>query len=398
MTVFSQLMDSCEDAGMHMVLGGNRLDLANPDHRMMALMGAVTADREARGIKQRNRRTVRLNAEAGRPHGRLPYGYRRIYDERTGALVKQVPDEAQAKVLREASKALLGGETLRGVCAKLNAEGVPTPRRARKTTPEAEVVTRWEPSTLRQLLLKPTNAGLRQFQGKEAGAADWEAVIPEGEWRRLRALLTDPRRLSATPRGTAPRHLLSSIAVCEECGGRVKAATNMSRLPRAYVCRNEGCMRVTVSADRADEVVTAVLLAYLERDDVRAMVAAQNALREDSGEAAAALAHLEELRARLDEAAEKFANGELSGEMLAKVEGRLLPKIAKAEKEAGGSVVDPAVGRLITAGAVRDAWERSSLMDQRAVVRTLFRVTLRRATVKGRKFDHRRVQVELTQA
>ena len=238
---------------------GKRYDLTTGADRFATSLDALLAEREADNIRERNLRTVRHNAEQGRPHGRLPYGYRRIYDERTGQLLLQVPDPAQAKVLREAAHELLNGGTLRGVCRRLNAEGIPSPRKPQRNTPDADVVRLWERGTLRQLLLNPSNAGLRQHQGRVIGKAAWEAVIPEGDWLRLKRLLTDPGRRSAEPRGTEPRHLLSGIALCGECGARVKAATNLTRMPRAYACRHEGCMRIVISADRADDVVLAVL-------------------------------------------------------------------------------------------------------------------------------------------
>jgi site-specific DNA recombinase len=395
LNAFLRLRDACAESGVGYAYQGRRFDLTTGADRFATSLDALLAEREADAIRERNLRTVRRNAEQGRPHGRLPYGYRRIYDDRTGQLLRQEPDPGQAKVLQDATRELLDGGTLRAVCRRLNAAGIPSPRRPRQKTPEADFVRLWEPSSLRQLLLKPSNAGLRQHQGKVVGKAAWEPVVAEGEWLRLKKLLTDPARRSAEPRGTEPRHLLSGIAVCGECGARVKAATNLSRMPRAYACRHEGCMRVVISADRADEVVLAVLRAYLERDDVRLAIADQAAaLDRDQGVASDAEVLLQELRARLEDAFQRWKTGELSAGMLGRIESELQPVIERAEAAAIPRIVDPSVRRLLDADDLILAFDEAALGEQRAIVRALFKVTLNRATVRGRKFDHRRVVVD----
>ena len=78
----------------------------------------------------------------------------------------------EAKVLVGAANALLDGVTLRQICRDLNSQGIPTPRKPRKQTlaeNSAGIVTKWEPSTLRQLLLNPTIAGRRVHRGEDIG-------------------------------------------------------------------------------------------------------------------------------------------------------------------------------------------------------------------------------------
>lgn len=355
------------------------------------------SDAEGRKIRERNLRTVRQNAEKGRPHGRVPYGYQRVYDETTGALVRQVPKEDEAQVVRRAVAAVLAGHTLRSVCRQLNAEGVPCPRKARRTTPEGEVVRQWDPSTLRQLLLKPSNAGLRQHDKQVVGPADWEALVPEEDWLRLRALLTDPaRRTVVNPRGQEPTHLLSNIALCGCCGQRVRTTKTQPRMPRAYACRHEGCMRVTISADRADEVVLAVLHGYFARDDVREVLSRSPGLAvEEPQDAMDAAQRVVELRKRLEEAADAYVAGEMSVEMLKRLETRLEALIAEAEAAARTAVPDPRLRRLVVAKDLREAWDAADLADQRHILRSLFVITIQRATKRGRTFDPTRVEVRL---
>ncbi|MFC7463895.1 recombinase family protein [Brachybacterium sp. GCM10030252] len=129
----------------------------------------------------------------------------------------------EARVLVESAEAVLAGKSLRSVALELTARGVPSPRRPNARTLRENpggVVTYWHPGSLRQRLLNPTIAGRRVHQGQDIGEATWAPVIDHGTWLRLHAALTNPSRLSAPPRGKQPRHLLSGIARCGECGER----------------------------------------------------------------------------------------------------------------------------------------------------------------------------------
>ena len=286
------LVNACSDRGLEIAVSGTRYDPSKVNDWLPLAFQGVMAEAEARRIKQRNIDSVETNALRGTPHGRIPYGYRRVYDPKTGVLINQTPyDEhdpsrlsADAQIVAEVVEAVLKGVTLRQICRNLNARGVPTPRKPRtKTLAEnpTGVVVAWEPSTLRQLLLNPTIAGRRVHRGEDIGPAASDPIVDYGTWLRLRNFLKDPSRLTVSnPRGPAPRHLLSGIAQCGECGARMKAATNMSRIARAYTCRTEGCMRVTATADRVDARVEAVLMALFERPDFQGALAAAHERRE----------------------------------------------------------------------------------------------------------------------
>lgn len=53
----------------------------------------------------------------------------------------------------------------------------------------------------------------------------------------------------------------------------------------------------------------------------------------------------------------------------------------------------PALRRLLSATTLQDGWQTADLMDRREVVRLLLDVTIKRAAVRGRNFDPRRVEV-----
>ena len=403
---FMGLVNACSDSGLEIAVSGTRYDPSKVNDWLPLAFQGVMAEAEARRIKQHNIDSVETNAGRGTPHGRIPYGYRRVYDPKTGVLISQTPyDEhdpsrlsADAQVVADAVEAVLKGVTLRQICRDLNARGLHTPRKPRKKTlveNPTGVVMAWEPSTLRQLLLNPTIAGRRVHRGEDIGPAAWDPIVDYGTWLRLRNFLKDPSRLTVSnPRGPAPRHLLSGIARCGECGARMKAATNMSRIPRAYTCRTEGCMRVTATADRVDERVEAVLMALFERPDFQGALAAAHERRETAATKGPDVASLIAEKETEFDAVEKLREaGEMTLRAYAAETKRIEDNIEHLRSQQAAGVSSPALRRLLTAATLQDGWEKADLMDRREVVRLLLDVTIERAVVRGRNFDARRVEV-----
>lgn len=404
---FMGLVNACSDNGIEIAVSGTRYDPAKVDDWLPLVFQGVMAEAEARRIKQRNIDSVETNALRGTPHGRIPYGFRRVYDPSTGVLVNQTPfDEhnpaclsAEAQVLADAAEALLRGVTLRQICRELNARGVATPRKPRKKTLAEDpmgVVKTWEPSTLRQLLLNPTIAGRRVHRGEDIGPASWDPILDYGTWLRLRSYLKNPARLTVSnPRGPTPRHLLSGIARCGECGARVKAAINRSRIPRAYVCRAEGCMKVTATADRVDERVVAVLMALFQRPDFQRALTEAHHRREGTESRGPDVASLiAEREVELDAVEKLREDGELTLRAYAAETKRIEQAIEQLRGRQAASVASPALRRLLTADTLQDAWDEADLMDKREVVKLLLDITIKRAEIRGRSFDARRVVVE----
>lgn len=403
---FMGLVNACSDNGLEIAVSGTRYDPSKVDDWLPLAFQGVMAEAEARRIKQRNIDSVETNAQRRTPHGRIPYGYRRVYDPKTGVLLKQTPyDEhdtsrlsVEAQVVADAVHDVLKGVTLRQICRDLNSRGVPTPRKPRQKTLKENprgIVTAWEPSTLRQLLLNPTIAGRRVHRGEDIGPAAWAPIVEYGTWLRLRNYLKDPSRLTVSnPRGPGPRHLLSGIAFCGECGARMKAATNMTRMPRAYTCRAEGCMRVTVNADRADERVVAVVMALFERTDFQGALADAHKRRESAATRGPDVASLiAEKEAELDAVERLREAGELTLRAYAAETKRVEDAIERLRSRQVAAVSSPALRRILTAATLQDGWNNADLLDRREVLRLLLEVTIKRATIRGRSFDPRRIVV-----
>ena len=120
----------------------------------------------------------------------------------------------------------------------------------------------WTPSTLRDVLLKPANAGLTVHPAtRELIDAPWQAILDRDRWEQLRDKLTDPAR-TTTP-GNEPRWLVSKIARCQ-CGTTVRV-NGVARGRAAYVCEAGGHLKR--AANRVDELVERRVIWRLSQPD-----------------------------------------------------------------------------------------------------------------------------------
>jgi len=93
LAVYVKIRDMCTEVGLFFwLVGGVLFDLRDKNDRMMLGFQAVQAEWMADSIRDNVLRGIVGAAEAGRPHGKVTYGYRRIYNSRTRALLRQEPD------------------------------------------------------------------------------------------------------------------------------------------------------------------------------------------------------------------------------------------------------------------------------------------------------------------
>ncbi|WP_299956698.1 recombinase family protein [uncultured Modestobacter sp.] len=352
LTAYASLRDLCERRGVLLSYSGRTYDMTDADDRFGTGLDALLAERESDQTRKRVLRAVRANAEKGRPHGRLLYGYRREYDPATRELIGQVPDPVTSEVVKEAARRVLAGETPYAVAQDLDRRGVPTPRGGAG----------WDLTQVKRLCVNPGYAGKRVHQGRVVGDAAWPPLVDEATHLSLVAKLSDPSRRSQ--RDSAVKHLLSGIAVCGVCGGRLRVQKNRGFL--AYLCTDG--FHVSRLEEKVDELVQGVTVARLQRPDVLAVLA-------DDGDetVATALAEAREKRARLDGFYDAAASGELTPAALARIEARLLPEIDEAERRAQRATVPAVVAG--TAGPDAAArWAELTLPQRREVIDTLMTV------------------------
>ncbi len=351
------------------VVKGGEVDLSTANGRMVARMLGVIARHESEHKSERVRRALQQNAAAGRSHGRRAYGWTR--ERGPDGTVREEVVPAEAAVIRRIADALLSGESLRSVTAALNEDKVPSP-----------MGRPWQPGMARAVVLRERNAGLRVHRGAVVTDGGWPAILERGRWEQLRAVLSDPTRKTGV--GTSAKYLLSGIASCAVCG----AALRISRSHKVpgYRCSGHGC--VIRRKDDLDDLVTGVVVERLARPDAAALFTTA-----DTPDRRAALAEAEELRGRLDHAADDYADGRIDGRQMERITARLRPQLAEAEKRLRTVDSAPLLDGLVGTPAVRDLWDRLALSRRRAVVALLLDIRVHRTRQGARTFDPAAVEL-----
>ncbi|WP_235499998.1 recombinase family protein [Aeromicrobium sp. Leaf289] len=372
------LIDLAEAHGVALASVGGEVDLGTPQGRLTARIKGSVARHEVEQSSRRLKRKFLERAESGLSHGKVAYGYVRepVIDE-TGTVrgYTELLHPEQAAVIQTATKRILAGEPLRAVASALNETG--------SMSPSGKP---WSGTTLRQVLLRDRNAGRRVHQKQVIGKGNWPAILDDDSFDRLVALLRDPRRRTGNNGGV--KHLLSGIAICGNCGERLRGAAEhrygKKKQPRSYACQN--CYKVRRKADAVDEVVEALVIARLERPDAADLFAG------DSDAMTRATSEKLAIEARLDLLADQFADGLITGSQLERGTARLRPKLAEVEAQIIAASPSPEYAELVGPG-VRARWEGQSLDRKRAVIDALMRVTVLPSGA-GQRFSPEQVEFE----
>lgn len=346
---------------------------------MLALLVAMAEEeireKEARALPYRAARR-----EAGHPApGLVPYGYTwvpKLHRDEHGTRYAVVPE--QAAVLRFMSRELLGGASLGGIVAALNAGEARDERGAllgesSRTTGKG---TRWSTTTARRLLLSPFPAALlpaKMPEGQHYNATKvdmsrctpgaWQPILTEDAVLAARSILLRPSRLTHDG-DTRAKHLLSTIGKCAVCGGPIRSAQSKTTAApqRNYRC-TKGCFVRGA----------AVIEAYVS-EAVIALLSAPGLLQwvpEDGADIDTLRARRVALQGKRDEAGALWDEGVISAE-------RARVKVAEVDAElvgvdaalAAALQADP-LAEIVTSDDVRGMWERMTTARRRAVLGAL---------------------------
>jgi site-specific DNA recombinase len=297
---------------------GPELDLGNAYGRLIAGVLGEFDSMESDVKSERVARAALQRAQEGRPHSMVAYGWRR---ERTidasGRIIafQDVENPQEAAIVREIVDRLLTGEPLRSLVRDLNERRIPAPRGGL-----------WNPTIVRQVAVRPANAALRRYKDRIIGEAAWPPLVPRDKYERLLALLNAPSRLTRRP--GKRRHLLSyGIGECGVCGSPLSARMERRYEPGRwdYRCASpQSCV-----ARRIDQVDELVGPSVIERLALLGpgIFDADDSVTNEAREKAQAI------RARLDNAADQYAAGDIDGRQLSRITATLRPQLETAETE-----------------------------------------------------------------
>jgi len=191
--------------------GGGTYDLGTALGRKRLRDDATAAAYEVDHAIERIRMfKLEAAAEGKWSGGPRPFGYEGIpaapgeEGKFSGLAVK----ETEATLIREAATAILSGSSLNAIAAQWRAAGSTGTRGGA-----------WTGSRVRQVLIRPSNAGMRIHQGAEVGDGDWPAILDRDVFRAVCAILSDPGR-KVTP-GPERRWLGAGFYECGICHGKL---------------------------------------------------------------------------------------------------------------------------------------------------------------------------------
>jgi site-specific DNA recombinase len=357
----------------HTVQAGT-IDLATPSGRMTARILGAVARQESEHKGHRVARARQQRALAGEWSGGIrPFGWgvptgetRTKADRKTGEEVEApvldtnqvVPEEAEA--LRHWTDTILAGGSVRGLVKWCADKGI--------TTTRGNPVTHTE---LRDMLMRPRNAGIAVYKGEEVGRGKWEPIVEETKYRAVVAILSDPGR--TVNRGAQPKWLGSLLYRCGrgECGEGMTVTQSGGRQYPSYRCpTGHGGGR---RAEIVDKHVEDTIVERLSRDDAHELLLPGPGDVDVTGLQAEA----EEIRQRMKNLGGLFGGGQLELEPFTEGMDTARGQLAGVTLQlARAATVDPLV-TLVGAPDVRKAWRALELDRQRNVLRSLVEVTLK---------------------
>jgi len=273
------------------------------------------------------------------------------------------------------ANAVMAKVHLRSVARDLRTLGVPT-----------AAGTQWSPTGVRDVLLRPRNAGLmvhrQAIRGRKpyteddiAGKAPWAPILEEDLWKSVVAKLTDPERRTNHATSPAPKWLGSGIYRCP-CGSAMRVHTAGQHANRpVYRCQETGTGHVAVPAAPLDDLVARVVAEKMSRPDAVDLIASPSR----GVDVAKLRAELATHRQRLEEIAADRDDDTITRAQFLAQTARRRAKMEKVEALLAEATDVSPLAPLIGAEDVTAAWEALPLGQRRAVIQALLTVTVQPA-------------------
>ena len=246
---------------------------------------------------------------------------------------------------------------------------------------------RGRPSTLKDILVKPTVAGLVKKDG-ELADAPWPAILERDVWERLTGKLTDPARRTNPSTANEPRWLVSKFARCGSCGDTMHV-TGGGQRPAVYT--GDECNHVSRSARLLDGYIAGLVVGRLGEPDGGDLLRPPPRPGVD---VAGLLAKRDRLRARRRHLNERAVDDDLDDEDVAVQVRRIKKRLDEIDVQLAASDETDPLDEFRHGDPAAGVWESLSMARRRAVVQTLIgNITVLPVTRKGRyPFDPDRIE------
>ena len=353
-------IDRAEGRGLQLVTANGEADLSTDGGRMYARIKAAVARGE---MERKSARRVSANQQRA-AKGLAPSGVRLTGYSTDGQ--RLVPDEA-AVVARMFSK-FAEGESLRGLCAQLTADGVTT-RHGRA----------WSPSSVRSILTNPRYAGRVVYQGEVIGdEAAYPAIIDADTFDQVNRRLADPSRRHQV--STDRKHLGSGLYRCGVCDGVIRAWSG-----RRYRCVN-GCLA------RSGAVIDEYVITQVEQLLSGPQLADLLGTSDDSATAELSR-QAADLHLRLRRVEADYDDDLIDGRRYQVKRAKIIAELEAVDRRRASLRTGPT--SILAADRPVEAFREASLMIRREVVDWAVQVRLRPGRHGTRRFNPDSVVITL---
>ncbi|WP_370946599.1 recombinase family protein [Amycolatopsis sp. cg5] len=276
---------------------------------------------------------------------------------------QQVPAELverERAALRSGTTALLAGVTQVALTDEWNADGLRTVTGGM-----------WRPAQVREVLLRPRNAGLIEHDGEVVGHMPGEPIVDPVEFDRLRTMY------AGRTRGRQPggRYVGSGILTCSLCGKTVSGRPHVGEYPdgqrrRQYACMkgHGGCGKVAADVLLVELELRGLVISRLSDARHAAAIRASRArVSEQLGEVLKEIAECERRQVAI---AAKYGARKMSEEAFDKANEPLVADLAKLEAQrdelTGGNPEGPTEAMSRSDAAAQ--WDSAEVPEKRAML------------------------------
>jgi site-specific DNA recombinase len=378
MDAYVELRRLCATTGVRWAYSGTVYDMSNRSDRFRTGLDALVAEEEAAKTHERVVRAVRANAVAGRPHGKIGFGFRREYDPTTRELVGQFHDEVQAALIREAASRFLAGESMRTIAKDWRERGV-------AMHPAHNAKHGWRAESIQRIVTNPAMVGLRIYRRKVIGKGMWEPILDDDTYACVLARVNDPARKTRHERDTS--RLLAGVGRCGVCDGPLIHGIygyKDRRTRRVYKCRYSG--HVARNAHNLEEYVQAKVLEWARSSSLD--------LGEQPADIAARSDRIKTLQSDIDEAISLYEAGGLSVSTLGRIEAKKLAEIGEVERSIRIINLPTSAVGLFESDQPDVYWSELTTEQRRDILHALVTVIVHPIKARGRRpFESETVDV-----
>lgn len=346
------------------------MDLSSDAGRTVARMLSVIAQGEVERKSARQKLAAEQAAKTGKRWTACPRPFGFESDHVTHR-------PAEARAIRVACRALLGGSSVTAIARHWNELGLrPSRSPFGPLRPNA-----WSLTSVKEILLNPRIAALNAYNKEITGPGNWEPIVDEPVWRAVVALLRDPARKPSQGVTT----LLGGIVKCR-CGNALTGGRNQHGTA-IYRCNpstriSEAGPHIRRAAAPVDDWVEQVIVGILSRPDFAGLV-----MPKSGADVPALTTEAAAIRRNLDELAADRALGLVTRTQMLAATERGNARLSAIAATMAAAATDSALSPFLAGKSARRVWDSLDQPRKRAVIRALCTVTLHPAVQGSRAFD-----------